>query len=42
MALLSVMAARVSSVFWMVILLEFSRLKHQLSNFSKYELFVRE
>ena len=41
-ALLSVMAARVSSVFWMVILLEFRRLRHQLSNFSKYALFVRE
>ena len=41
-ALLGVMAARLSSVFWMVILLEFRRLRHQLSNFSKYSLFLRE
>ena len=41
-ALLSVIASRVGSVLWMVILLEFSRLRHQLSNFSKYILFVRE
>ncbi|MDP7387677.1 MAG: GNAT family N-acetyltransferase [Candidatus Thalassarchaeaceae archaeon] len=41
-ALLSVMAARASSVLWMVILLEFRRLRHQLTNFFKYRLFVRE
>ena len=41
-ALLSVMVARASSVFWMVVLLEFRRLHHQLVNLFRYELFVRE
>ena len=41
-ALLSVMVARASSVFLMVILLEFRRLQHQLVNLFRYELFVRE
>ena len=42
LALLSVMVARASSVLWMVILLEFRRLQHQLVNLFRYELFVRE
>tara|TARA_B100000927_G_scaffold157548_1_gene126908 strand:- start:133 stop:492 length:360 start_codon:yes stop_codon:yes gene_type:complete len=41
-ALLSVMVARASSVFWMVVLLEIRRLHHQLVNLFRYELFVRE
>ena len=41
-ALLSVMVARATSVFWMVVLLEFRRLHHQLVNLFRYELFVRE
>tara|TARA_B100000282_G_scaffold154761_1_gene111420 strand:+ start:789 stop:1238 length:450 start_codon:yes stop_codon:yes gene_type:complete len=41
-ALLGVMAARANSVLWMVILLEFRRLKHQLINLFNYKLFVRE
>ena len=41
-ALLSVIASRANSVLWMVILLEFSRLKHQLTNLLRYKVFVRE